>query len=195
MNRITALPALLTLALLTACGSDSATEPKLEPTLGPTPDAELVRLDVEPYRQACEGVGQFLCLLVREEDEDSASFYYGGIVGFDHQWGHQYTLRVRRESIPEEELVADGSSIRDELVEIESESEDPEGTRYRLTRIMLRDNTFERVDGQYEMLGKPFQCPDTEMCDELVAINNTGGMVNVTMEYRGDGEIRLIDWE
>ncbi|WP_036186432.1 DUF4377 domain-containing protein [Marinimicrobium agarilyticum] len=186
MNRLI-LPLLLSFALLTACGSDSATEP--------APEAELVRFEVEPYRQACVGEGQFLCLIVRAEDEESASLFYGGIIGFDHQWGHQYTLQVRRESIPEEELVADGSSVRHELVEIESETEDPEGTRYELTGIFLLDHTFERVDGQYEMIGKPFQCQDTEVCDDLVAINDTGGMVNVTMEYRGNGEIRLIDWE
>ncbi len=181
------LPLLLLLALLTACGSDSDSEP-------PT-DAILLSLEVAPYQKDCQGEGQFLCMVVQEEDSDDTSLHYGGITEFEYQWGHHYTLLIRREPIPEEQQVADGSSVRDELVEIESETEDPEGTRYDLENILLLDHTFERIDGQYEMLGKPFQCVDTDMCDELVAINNTGGMVNVTMEYRGNGEIQLIDWE
>lgn len=186
MNRGRA-PLLLSIALLTACGSDSATEP--------SPEGEVLQIEVESHRQTCQGEGQFLCLVVQEGAEENTSLYYGGIVGFDHQWGHQYTLKVRREAVPEEERMADGSSVRDELVEIESETEDPQGTHYELTSIMLLDHTFERVDGQYEMLGNPFQCSDTEMCDDLVAINNTGGMVNVTMEYLGNGEIQLVDWD
>ncbi|WP_157960439.1 hypothetical protein [Marinimicrobium alkaliphilum] len=45
------------------------------------------------------------------------------------------------------------------------------------------------------MLGQPFGCADTARCDELVAISDSGGMVNVTFEYQGNGEIALAAWE
>lgn len=171
---------------LTACGSGSDSG-EIEP------EADLLALEVLPYEKPCMGVGEFLCLQTRRDGSEEVTHFYDPIEGFDHQWGHHYALSVER--FPVEDPPADASSYRFELREVRSSSEDSVGTTYQLDRVHLNDSTFTQSDGQYFMVGKPFQCENSEECDALVALNGTGGMVNVTFEYRGEGEIRLLNWE
>ncbi len=173
---------------LVACGGDSTSEDDKDPEQG-----EILEYSVLPYERPCVGEAQFLCLQIQDEDSDEVQNFYGSISGFDYEWGHHYTLSVER--TPVENPPADGSSYRTELKEILSEEEDATGTLYHLERISLDEFTFTESDGQYSMLGKSFECSDTDECDALVALNNTGGMVDVTFEYLGEGAIRLQSWE
>ncbi|WP_347330455.1 DUF4377 domain-containing protein [Marinimicrobium locisalis] len=182
---------------LTACGSGSDPGEIESETdlLMLKPETDLLMLEVLPYKELCMGVAEQLCLQTRRAGSDEVTPFYDPIRGFEYQWGHHYSLSVERFRVEEEELLADASSYRYELRDVDSSSEDDVGTKYQLNRVHLNYSTFTKSDGQYFMVGKPFQCENRQECDALVALNDTGGMVNVTFEYRGEGKIRLLDWE
>ena len=90
---------------------------------------------------------------------------------------------------------ADGSSLKYELQQIVSDDEDTIGTNYEYELVELLDSTFTKdLDGKYYFLEQPFTCSTTVDCDTLVNLNNSGGLVNVTFEYSGNGKIVLTQW-
>ncbi len=169
-----------------ACGGDTERNDEKR-------TADVDHVEVLPYKSPCVGEGQLLCMNVRASADEDARLFYDAIEGFDFEWGHRYLLSV--EVTPVENPPADASSSDYELREVLSESEDDEGSVYEFERIELLELTFTRSGDEYFLLGEPFECEDTDDCDALVELNNTGGMVDVSFRYVGDGVIRLERWE
>ncbi|MEL6404718.1 MAG: DUF4377 domain-containing protein [Chloroflexota bacterium] len=82
----------------------------------PEADDDTTLIYISPATQTCTGVGEQDCLVVRFEDENTLSFFYDSIDGFDYQSGFAYRLRVRITEV--ENPPADASSLNYELVEI-----------------------------------------------------------------------------
>ncbi len=97
---------------------------------------------VNSYRVPCVGVGPMSCLQVRRGDPAAGEWqnFYSQIRGFDYEPGYLYRLRVRETPLPPEQVPADASSIRYELVEVLGKEPDP---RLRVHDIWA----LERVDG------------------------------------------------
>ncbi len=69
----------------------------------------------------CTGVGPMRCLQVQKGDDlasDSWEFFYSNISGFKYEPGYLYKIIVKEESIPSNERVADGSSIKHTLIKV-----------------------------------------------------------------------------
>jgi hypothetical protein len=97
------LPLLLACA---ACGGGKGTDP----------DEGLKTLYVDAVLADCVGVAPQTCLRVREDPAADWTLLYDPIVGFSHEEGYRYELKIREEAVPHPP--ADGSSIRRVLVEV-----------------------------------------------------------------------------
>jgi hypothetical protein len=97
---------------------------------------------VNSFRVPCVGVAPMSCLQVRRGDPAAGEWqnFYSQIRGFDYEPGYLYRLRVRETRLPPEQVPADASSIRYELVEVLDKEPDP---RMRIHDIWA----LERVDG------------------------------------------------
>jgi hypothetical protein len=69
--------------------------------------SSVVTLEVAPERRKCRGMVDMQCLMVQEWTQEGEPHpappawrpLFAGIVGFEHQPGKQYTLRVRKDKI------------------------------------------------------------------------------------------------
>ena len=101
---------------------------------------------VNSFRVPCIGVGPMSCLQVRREGTDDEQWqnFYAQISGFDYEPGYLYRLRVRETRLPPEQVPADASSIRYELLEVMDKSPDP---RFALHDIWaLKSIAGEAID-------------------------------------------------
>lgn len=170
---------------LASCSSDSDTG-SADNMNGGT-DSDFESIEILSFKLPCFGVSQRLCLQTGDN-----GFFYDSIEGFDFVWGHTYELSVEVSEV--EEVEEDASSLRYELSEVVSDAEDSIGTTYDYERVSMLESTFTREADVYQFLAQPFTCAVDVDCDGLVNLNNSGGMVNVTFEYIGNGEISLVQW-
>ncbi|OZB02602.1 MAG: hypothetical protein B7X54_10895 [Idiomarina sp. 34-48-12] len=115
------------------------------------------------------------------------------IYGFEYEFGTSYQLHVWQLEI----AASDSSSgISTELVEIISATPDALGTSYKYDNVELSGNPFtEESAGVYGFYQYVFLCADNVDCDALVAIADSGGLVNIEFEYTGgDVPITLVWW-
>lgn len=75
-------------------------------------------LFVADHLEDCVGVGPQTCMLVRESPEDSWTYFYDKIEGFNYEEGYIYELRVEESTV--RNPAADASSIKYTLKEIVS---------------------------------------------------------------------------
>jgi hypothetical protein len=97
---------------------------------------------VNSYRVGCVGVAPMSCLQVKRGDPATGEWqnFYTQINGFDYRPGYRYRLLVRETRLPPEQVPADASSIRYELVEVIDQLPDP--------RLAIQDIwVVERIDG------------------------------------------------
>jgi hypothetical protein len=89
--------------------------------------SEEVIYHVNSYRVPCVGVAPMRCLQVQRGDPATREwqYFYSQIRGFDFQPGYRYRLLVRETRLPPEQVPADASSIRYELVEVLEMTADP----------------------------------------------------------------------
>ena len=92
----------LTILSLSHCDS-LFQEPEVQ---DPTP----VLFIVAPYRETCQGVVEQQCFLVKKDEQDSWTYFYDTIIGFDYEEGFTYRLLVRQETVTNPP--ADGSMYR-----------------------------------------------------------------------------------
>lgn len=154
-------------------------------------NSRVEELSVLPYKAPCTGLYQQLCF-VTGQSETQSELFYNNIVGFQYVWGTSYQLSVRvteRTNLPQ-----DGSSFRYELIEVLNETEITEGSRFEYEAVDLLENTVTYENETYLFLGQPFGCLPDAGCASLLAMNNSGGVVNITFEYTGNGEIALVGW-
>ena len=80
---------------------------------------------VASERVSCDGyIQNQQCLLIKlNASEESWSYFYEPIAGFDHEIGFEYVIRVNREFIPENQNIADTSLYEYTLLETVSREE------------------------------------------------------------------------
>lgn len=166
--------------ILISCGSDSK--------------SKIEELSVLSYKNSCIGMVQYLCSVSINENTGEPKNIHTWIESFDFIWGHNYQLKVEVTQL--DNPPADGSSEKWLVKEVTSDIEDNVGQQYLIKSIWLLSNTFtiDLETNQYKFLGKEFTCSSDVDCDALVGINDTGGVVDVTFEYVGSGNITLVNW-
>ncbi|MCU7371041.1 hypothetical protein PEC18_09205 [Paucibacter sp. O1-1] len=103
---------------------------------------------------------------------------------------YELTVEVNEDGSPS----ADASSKQYSLVSINSSVEDELGVEYVIDNVELLDSTIHMNDGEYFFLSQSFECEDTALCESLLNMNNSGGIVTITFKYMGNGVINLISW-
>ena len=166
-------------ALTASCGSDSDNDTQVT-------QQSMMFLS---QQQVCIGEAQLLCLV--QPKAETTELFYGNIEGFSYQWGHSYEIKV---NVSKQQPNADDTEFRYTLVSVVSDVEDALGTTYDLKLVELLETTITKDASGYYFLGKPFTCAADTDCDALVAMNNSGGLVNLTFAYTGAGNIALTDW-
>lgn len=76
----------------------------------------------------CVGVAPMSCLQVQKGENIGSKnweMFYSSIEGFEYEPGYLYSISVKEIELPEEEVPADGSSIKYELVEVLEKTQDP----------------------------------------------------------------------
>ena len=76
----------------------------------------------------CVGVAPKNCLQIQKEKNigtDTWEMFYSSIEGFEYEPGYVYTISVKETQLPADEVPADGSSIKYELIEVLEKSQDP----------------------------------------------------------------------
>lgn len=58
-------------------------------------------IEIAPQTRPCSGVGPMQCLQWREAADQPWQLLHGGIIGFEHQAGTSYALRVRELELPD----------------------------------------------------------------------------------------------
>ena len=176
-------------------GIDGYYAPSLQEMYGPiTPEyckqpSRLRTTYIDSFKSVCFGMFQTLCLRERPNQSSDFGNNYGGIIGFHYQWGHHYELIVRDEDVIDPP--ADGSSIDTYLEEIISVTEDPVGSLYEYQSIEAYYVNYR--NNEYRFLGQVFSCLTDSLCESLLALEDPT-VVDLTFEYAGNGEIRLINY-
>ncbi|KZN62126.1 hypothetical protein N473_21510 [Pseudoalteromonas luteoviolacea CPMOR-1] len=77
---------------------------------------------------------------------------------------------------------------------VQLEKDDPVDTEHQYDKVDLLENTFTVTDGAYQFLGYEFQCGADMGFSKLFDLNNSGGTVNLTFAYSGEGKVTLTRW-
>ncbi|NRB78094.1 MAG: DUF4377 domain-containing protein [Saccharospirillaceae bacterium] len=145
-----------------------------------------VTLVVSPYLVSCnQWYGPISCL-----NTDKGN--YSGIRDFDFKWGFEQTIVISEKKIsnPPE----DGSSIQRTFIEVKHEKEDEIGSIYTIENITYENYVFTFENDQYYYFGKEFECDFAANCMGLVEFEEFESRLNVTFEYLGDSNIKLLSW-
>lgn len=80
---------------------------------------EIKTLVINSFKVPCTGVAPMSCYQVKDSKEDETwSYFYNEIEGFDYVPGFLYTLEVEVVTLAENEIPADGSSLKYTLVKV-----------------------------------------------------------------------------
>jgi heat shock protein HslJ len=192
MPRITLSLLVLLAALLSGCENTPAEE---------TEDGEMI-IWVNSKVVDCVGVAPQKCLQYKESKDGEWMNMYSPIVGFEHEAGTLYKLKVRVEQLTN--VPADASSLRYELVEVMSKRPDPEGHVYK-ARPDLYTNRW-RLKSYTDASGKTTRIDDelvvtmeidenTNKVSGLAACNNYFGQATVNgseISIKGIGTTRKM---
>lgn len=152
---------ILMLGLLAGCSSGGGSSQLV------LEDGERV-FEINHYRYACQGEGTFMCLLEKQAGREDWYFLYGGVIGFDYQWGYTYKLLV--EERPVEEPLADGPSVEYHLKQVLTAHEASASEEFEVSILKAHHLLQKQSPGNY-LLGweKAFTCYG-ELCDSVDAI-------------------------
>lgn len=175
----------LSLAVITTyllgCGSDDTTE-------------YIVTVASEPvyYGLGLEFTPELVAIATRQNNQ---TMFATDIIGFEHEFGTSYELRVLEKKV--DTNYADDSPVSRTLIEVISSQADPIGTSYLYNEVELSGPALSsNNDGVYEFYPYEFLCAEDVDCDALVAIADSGGLVEVEFEYTGgDVPITLVRWD
>jgi hypothetical protein len=111
---------------------------------------------VNSFRVPCVGVAPMSCLQVRRGDEATGDWqnFYASIDGFAYEPGYVYRLLVRETPLPRDQVPADASSIRYELVEVIDKARDP---RLDLHDIWVLRRIEDAGIGDFDSASRPRQ--------------------------------------
>jgi len=174
--------AVLTTTLLASCGGSD------EPS-----DPNAYRANVSSTPQYY-GIDSTIHIDAFAEVQNGVDTVASDIFNFEYEFGTSYELRVGQFPAA---ASGDGSTvILTSLIEVVSATPDAIGTSYKYDNVELSGNPFtEESAGVYGFYQYEFLCADNVDCDGLVAIADSGGLVNIEFEYTGgDVPITLVWW-
>jgi hypothetical protein len=157
---------------LAACGGSGGS--------GSSGGPALVTMEIDHHRAPCTGEGRFLCLRARDKGEADFTFMYGGITGFEHQWGHTYVLEVEETPVPDPP--ADGSSIERSLKSVVSDTPVTPGTTF-VVKVEGSDLALNGSAGGTLLSSAPFTCADAAVCDAANQVVMGGTTADLTFGY------------
>jgi hypothetical protein len=172
----------VTAMFLASCGSDDSLEPN-------TYIASVASMPTY------YGVESKIVIDAVADVEDGDDTVASDIFSFNYEFGTSYRLLV--DQFPAAASGDDGSTIiLTGLIEVISATPDPIGTSYKYDNVELSGNPFtDESAGVYGFYQYEFLCADNVDCDGLVAIADSGGLVNIEFEYTGgDVPITLVWW-
>lgn len=172
----------LVTTLLFGCGSSSDTT-EYTVTVAPKPVYYGLGLEFTP---------ELVALATRQNGD---TMFVTDILGFEHEFGTSYELRVLERKV--DTNYADDSPVSRTLIEVINAQTDPIGTSYIYNDVELSGPAFSsKNDGVYEFYPYEFLCAEGVDCDGLVAIADSGGLVEIEFEYTGgDVPITLVRWD
>ncbi|RUO65101.1 hypothetical protein SAMN06297229_1539 [Pseudidiomarina planktonica] len=111
------------------------------------------------------------------------------VFDFEYQFGTSYELRLVTFQ------TSDGTTYF-KLVEVISAEPDAIGTSYIYSDVELTRGSFtEKSSGVFGFFGYSFLCAQNLDCASLVAISQSGGLVEVEFDYTGGAvPITLVRW-
>lgn len=156
-------------------------------------EEQQMQVSIDSQPSVCIGESQQRCLRVQREQEQQWSLHYGGIEGFDYQWGFAYILAVTEIEVGNPP--ADGSSIQWVLLDVIVQDEDDIGTEYLLEEVSMQESTITYINGEYSFMGYPFVCAEGLNCDSLFSLGGSNQVVDLTFRYLGNAQVELAGWQ
>jgi len=132
-------------------------------------------IEIAHYRSPCVGEGLRLCLMSWESQKEQWTFLYGGIAGFEPQWGHNYRLSITVEQVSKP--AAGASSQKWSLNEVLEDTVVEPGTTFPYPVKPTLANKGYGLSIQYDAAaeggtlldGKGFVCNSAEICQQIEA--------------------------
>ncbi|MFK7860430.1 MAG: DUF4377 domain-containing protein [Granulosicoccus sp.] len=181
--------ATLSLVLLSSCSSTSG-DGEGDRTLMQSRGGE-VRMLINHHKAGCQGLYYQTCLLTRESEQDSWSYFFGPIEDFEFEWGYQYELRVRVTEI--DDPPEDASSRHYSLVEQVQKTKVDAGSSFEFS-LMPALGFTERLSATEFQLGQEvdFTC-DVPTCDSVASLLTQDMAMLVIFQHAMDttGRLRL----
>ena len=153
---------------------------------GLLPASTVKTLYLDHYLTECVGLSLRLCYLEKEEVNDTWTYRYSGIAGFEYEWGYTYKLQVRQTQI--RNPPTDGSSIRTTLLEVISKEKIAPDVRFEI-ELTTQESSDEFAEEylvqkaanlfQFHRV-KEFTCSEA-VCAELGSLLNEN--LKVTLEF------------
>ena len=152
-------------------------------------DAVEDRFLIQHHKVGCEGEGIQTCMLTRRSEQDSWSNFYGGIEGFEYEWGYQYELRVQVTEVIDPP--ADASSRAYSMIEMVSKVEVDADSSFKFS-LMPAEGFAERVSATEFQLGYEvnFNC-DVSTCDTVSSLLTQEMAMVLQFQHADDATGRL----
>jgi len=147
----------------TVVGDEQANENNSPEVLFEAPGTQ--RLLVAPHLRECFGLFLTLCMQTRTSELGLDENFFDPIDGFDYQWGFDYELLIRVTEL--EDVPADASSLRYELIEVVSQSDYQAGETFNFTATSGSESVRFVEPGVYRLAGlKELTC-EPVACDSI----------------------------
>ena len=154
-----------------------------------TGDGAEDRILIQHHKVACEGSFYQTCLLTRDSEQDSWTYFYDDIEEFEFEWGYQYELRVISTEVVNPP--ADASSRTYSLVELVRKVKVDEDSSFEFN--LMPDSGFaERVSTTEFQLAREvnFSC-DTSTCDTVASLLTQEMAMVLIFQHADDSSGRL----
>lgn len=149
------------------------------------------RILIQHHKVGCQGEGYQTCLLTRDSDRDSWSYFYDHIEGFEFEWGYQYELRVLVTEVVDPP--ADASSLAYSLVELVRKVKVDVDSSFEFN-LFPGQGFVERVSTTEFQLGQEvsFNC-DVSTCDTVASLLTQEMAMVLKFQHADDtsGRLRL----
>jgi hypothetical protein len=147
---------------------------------------------VEPNKRGCVGEEDdyHLCRRVSALDpEDERDYDYGALYGFEHEWGHRYTLDINIVEMPEEYTYGDGSLYNYEVVAIVEDAQ-VLGEEFELPSYAFALEAGA-IEGQL-IDDTAVTCATQELCDAIAAIPDAPISPMVRVRFGDEQPLPLV---
>lgn len=177
---VRSLPLAISALYLLGC-NDSSIEPE-------QPAQYTVSVPSSPVYYGVDGSHPILG--VPAEIDSGRTIFVDDVFDFEYEFGTSYQLQLVTFK------TADGTTYL-KLVEVISAEPDAIGTSYVYSDVELTRGSFtEKSSGVFGFFGYSFLCEQDLDCASLVAISQSGGLVEVEFEYTGGAvPITLVRWD